>query len=88
MLKLKHLSALIASLTLAACGTFGKPSAPPMQPSKVPPLDSKLAEPCPTLTAPEVLDFDVWMEWVQDVVLREYGNCAIRHRATVAAWPK
>lgn len=59
-----------------------------MQPSPVPPLDAKLAEPCATLTAPEVLDFDVWMLWVQGEVLRAYGECAVRHRATVAAWPK
>lgn len=58
-----------------------------MQPSPVPPLDSRLAEPCPTLAAPEVLDFDVWQEWMVDV-LELYGQCAARHRATVSAWPK
>lgn len=71
-------------VALTACAT---PSPPPMQPSPVPPLDSKLAEPCPALVAPDTLDFDAWQAWMVDV-LQQYSECAIRHRATVAAWPK
>lgn len=87
MRNLKRLSALIAGLTLCACGTFGKQSVQPMQPSPVPPLASELAAPCVALTPPEVLDFDVWQEWMNGV-LRDYGDCAARHRATVNSWPK
>jgi hypothetical protein len=33
------------------------------------------------------LDYDEWQNWVQDVLLRAYGECAARHRMTVEAWP-
>jgi len=36
---------------------------------------------------PDELDFDAWQGWMVDV-LQGYGECAARHRATVAAWPK
>ena len=77
--------AYLTLLVLAGCATQ---SAPPMQPSPVPPLDSALAAPCPLLPpAPEELDFDAREVWMLDVI-ELYGTCAIRHRATVAAWPK
>ncbi len=88
MLKPRNLCLWIVLQILAACAAFEKPSAPPMQPSKVPALDRELATPCKELTAPDALDFDVWMTWVQDEVLRAYGECAIRHRRTIDAWPK
>jgi hypothetical protein len=37
---------------------------------------------------PAEADYDVWQEWMQDVVLRAYGDCASRHAATVKSWPR
>lgn len=54
----------------------------------VPQLDSSLAAPCKTLVAPQLLDFDDWQVWTQDVVLQAYGDCAARHLKTVQAWPQ
>ena len=81
---LKILFLLIAVLLMSACAS----SPPLLTPPTKPPLDSKLAEPCATLTAPEVADYDVMQEWVQDKLLRAYGECAGRHRAAIEAWPK
>ncbi|WP_162040623.1 hypothetical protein [Undibacterium sp. YM2] len=53
----------------------------------VPPLDASLAEPCKTLSAPEALDYDQWQLWMQNTVLRAYGECAAKHRKVVRAWP-
>lgn len=75
---------LIASLLLSACAV----SPPLLTPPTRPPLDSKLAEPCATLEAPDAADYDVIQEWVQDKLLRSYGECAGRHRAAIEAWPK
>lgn len=47
-----------------------------------------MAKPCGPLTKPAAVDYDAWQEWIQDVVLRAYGDCAARHAATVEAWPK
>lgn len=85
MFKLKHLCRLAALLMLTACAT-SKQQSP--QPTKPLPLDSALAAPCAVLEAPDTLDYDVWQSWLQDVVLRAYGDCAARHAKAVAAWPK
>lgn len=58
------------------------------QPAKVPNLRSDLAAPCDDLTAPTVLDYDVWLGWITGTVLSAYATCAKRHAATVKAWPK
>ena len=39
-------------------------------------------------TVPTDDDFDVLDTWVRTHVFRIVGNCAIRHRKTVDAWPK
>ena len=81
---MRNLCLLIVVLTLSACAVSKPLSALPTKPL----LDSKLAEDCPALVAPDVLDYDVWQTWVQDVVLRAYGDCRARHHETVKAWPK
>lgn len=53
----------------------------------VPPLDSRLSEPCQPLPDPPAGDYDAWQAWVQDQVLVAYGECAAKHRETVKAWP-
>lgn len=75
---------LAASLTLCACEHLPKqpPQWTPLQ------LDSKLAEPCHKNGLPASDDYDAWQAWVQDKVLPNYADCAIRHNATVDAWPK
>jgi hypothetical protein len=84
MYKLKFLWLLVASLILAGCA----PSLPLLTPPTKPILDRSLAQPCPHLVAPDALDYDAWQVWVMDTVLREYGLCAAKHKATVEAWPK
>jgi len=54
----------------------------------VPPLASNLAEPCKILAVPESADYDQWQLWMQNIVLRAYGECAAKHRKIVQAWPK
>lgn len=56
-------------------------------PRIVPPLDSRLAEPCPPIPDPPAGDYDAWQVWLQEQVLVAYAICATRHRATVEAWP-
>lgn len=53
-----------------------------------PPLEARLAEPCAQLPYPDEVDFDAWQAWLVDVVLRNYGDCAAKHREMVQAWPK
>lgn len=57
-------------------------------PSPKPLLDSTLAAPCKPPGEPIADDYDAWLDWVVDVVLRNYADCAIRHARTVEAWPK
>lgn len=83
MFKTRSLFLLAASLMLTACATSPQPL-----PQQIPPLDTKLAEPCATIVAPTTLDYDLWQMWVQNDLLRAYGECAARHAATVKAWPK
>ncbi|WP_430795418.1 hypothetical protein [Achromobacter spanius] len=56
----------------------------------MPPLDSGLAAPCPEIPDPpqDPASYDDWQVWLQDVVLVAYAACAVRHQATVAAWPR
>lgn len=75
---------LIVALMLPACKTLE----PQLKPQIVPPLDASLAQPCRELKEPERDDYDVWLEWIVNDVLRAYGDCASRHAATVNAWPK
>jgi hypothetical protein len=70
---------------LTGCAHSLPPSPPP---TPTPPLDSKLAADCAALVSPGELNYDAWQEWVQNTVLRSYGDCAARHHATVQAWPK
>lgn len=80
---MRSLCLWIAALMMSGCGLSPTRLTPQTQPL----LDSKLAEPCPALTKPASSDYDVWQAWVQDEVLREYGDCAAKHRKTVEAWP-
>jgi hypothetical protein len=62
------------------------PSTPPAP--QYPALDSALAAPCLLPDAPAVADYDVWQEWIEQKLVPAFADCAIRHRQTVAAWPK
>jgi hypothetical protein len=76
---------LIAALALTACAS--SPKAPP--PLTRPSLDQYLANDCQQLAeVPARDDFDALLAWVTGDVLPKYGDCAIRHRQTVEAWPK
>ncbi|MGE8565254.1 MULTISPECIES: hypothetical protein [Achromobacter] len=59
-------------------------------PREVPPLDRRLAEPCPPIPDPPQNpdSYDDWQVWAQGQVLVLWGLCASRHRETVRAWPK
>lgn len=72
-----------AFLILQGCAHLQAPSQ-----RRIPPLDSSLARPCPVIPEFQGGDYDMFQAWVQDPVLRLYGECAARHKATVAAWPK
>src|SRR4051794_35904573 len=65
---------LIAVLTTYGCSTSSKPSPRPTPPP--PALEAALAKPCEQITKPTLEDYDVWQGWMQDVVLRAYGDCA------------
>lgn len=76
---------LIASLALSGCTT--SPKLPPQQTK--PSLDQYLANDCQLIgETPKADDYDVLQDWVQDVLIPKYIDCAIRHRKTVEAWPK
>jgi hypothetical protein len=74
----------IAVLILSGCVA----SRTQFVPRTVPPLDSRLAEPCQPIPDPPAGGYDAWQAWVQDRVLVLYGECASRHLETVRAWPK
>lgn len=73
---------------LALCGCTTSPKLPP--PSTPPPLDQSLANDCAQIgpVPVEDNDFDVLLDWIRKRLLVIYGDCAIRHRQTVDAWPK
>lgn len=75
---------LAAALILSACNHL-TPQQPPLT---KPLLESQLAEPCKKNGLPATADYDDWQTWVETVVLPNYADCAIRHNATVDAWPK
>jgi hypothetical protein len=76
---------LIASLVLSGCVTSPTRPPPPIKPS----LDQSLANECQLIgDVPTADDYDVLQGWVQEVLIPRYVDCAIRHRQTVAAWPK
>lgn len=80
-----HRFLLIASLALSGCTTLPKQPPPPIKPS----LDQSLANDCqPIGETPTADDYDALQGWVQDVLIPKYVDCAVRHRQTVAAWPK
>lgn len=85
MRNLPRLSLLTVALALSGCNASLK--AP--QPWTPPLLDQHLANDCQLIgEVPQSNDFDVLLVWVQTNLLPKYADCAIRHRATVAAWPK
>jgi len=47
-----------------------------------------MAAPCAALVAPIAADYDAWESWVTGTLLRAYADCAAKHDAIVAAWPK
>lgn len=68
---------------LIGCKSLPTPSQPPTKPL----LDSSLAKPCAPLSNPVLDDFDAWLDsYIQ--LVRDYADCAVRHRKTVEAWPK
>ena len=69
MHKLRTSCLLAVSLMMSACSHFGKPSTPPMQPSKVPPLDSYLAAPCAEIPEFPGGDYDALQLWVQEQLI-------------------
>lgn len=75
---------LVAVLMMSGCAA----SQTQYVPRIVPPLDSRLAEPCSQIPDPpqDPHDYDAWQAWVQDHVLVAYAVCAARHRETVQAW--
>lgn len=76
---------LIAALALSGCATSPKP--PPQQ--ITPSLDRLLAADCQLIgETPAKDDYDALQDWVEEVLIPKYIDCAIRHRATVDAWPK
>src|SRR3569623_947380 len=76
---------LTAALMLSGCAS----SPAPLVPSTKPLLDSALAADCKPLGQPDKPDdYDAWLTWMVDVVLPNYGDCAIRHRRTIEAWPQ
>lgn len=80
-----QLCPLIAVLALSACTTSPKLPPQPIAPS----LDQYLANDCQLIgDTPKADDYDVLQDWVQDVLIPKYIDCAIRHRKTVEAWPK
>ncbi len=84
MRHLRHFP-IIAALVLSGCAT--SPTRPP--PLIKPSLDQSLAANCQVIgETPTVDDYDVLQNWVQDVLIPRYVDCAIRHRKTVDAWPK
>ena len=78
---------LIASLTLAGCAP-SLPPLPPSMPQPIPPLNPELATPCEKIPNPVAASYDAWQEWMQNIVLKYYGECAARHAATVKSWPQ
>lgn len=81
---LKHaLYLLIVSLILLGCASSPKASTPPIKLS----LDASLAKECEILPSPEADDYDAWLESYLETI-RMYTDCALRHKQTVAAWPK
>lgn len=84
-MRLHHLFPLIAGLALSACATSQKQPPPPTKPL----LDQYLASDCQTIgPTPTRDDYDVLQDWVQDLLIPKYIDCAVRHRKTVEAWPK
>jgi hypothetical protein len=51
-------------------------------------LDQYLANDCALIgPTPTADDYDILQEWVQEVLIPRYTDCAVRHRRTVDAWP-
>jgi hypothetical protein len=44
--------------------------------------------PCEKIPDPVAASYDAWQEWMQNIVLKYYGECAARHAATVKSWPQ
>lgn len=81
----QHLCLLIASLMLQGCAVSRDPPPPSIKPL----LDSELEATCKPIGRPKnESDFDSWQAWVEEVVLPNYMDCAVRHYRTVKAWPK
>lgn len=72
------LIAALCLMSLASCS-------PKLSPTQTPALPANLAQPCPALPSPPapLIDPDrvIW----EAVLIAMYGDCASRHRATVAA---
>lgn len=75
---------LIAVWMIAGCAPL-KPAPPPSMPQ----LDQSLAADCKPNGLPKIRgDYDSLQEWIEEVVLPNYADCAIRKRGIVEAWGK
>lgn len=82
-----RLKILLVLLSMALVGCATKLEAVP-PPARYPELDSALAAPCALPAGPALPDYDEWQAWVEGPLMRAFADCAIRHRETVAAWPR
>ena len=84
---MRHLLSFLTIAVLALSGCETLPKAPPKL--TAPLLDQFLANDCQLIgETPTTDDYDVLQDWVQDILIPRYIDCAIRHRKTVDAWPK
>lgn len=83
----RNLCLLIAALMISGCATSEPPLTLPTRPAARPPLDSRLAEPCPPVPYPEADDYDAWQAWAVGLV-GVYADCRARHGAAVEAWSR
>lgn len=84
---MRHLRHFLPIVALALCACTTSPKLPPQR--IAPSLDQYLANDCQLIgETPKADDYDVLQDWVQDVLIPKYIDCAIRHRKTVEAWPK
>jgi len=83
MFRPKRLCLLAAGLLLSGCASSATPF-----PGPTPPLKSDLAADCSKLSLPDTADYNVLEQWVVDIAMPAYADCASRHHDTVKAWPK
>jgi hypothetical protein len=83
-MRIQNLCPMIVVLMLTGCPASLKP--PPLQTRPL--LDSALAQDCKPINVPNTMNIDEILTWIKFELFRDYGECAIRHKKTVEAWPK